>query len=271
MGQKIKVYLLTVLVLLSCLLGGCAVESDNTIDDSNSQIQVPEVLKDTYVYDQGNIISDDQETVINNLLVQLEEKTTVEFAVITIPSLNNLTIEQYAVKLANNLGIGKTGEDNGILLLVSKTDTKVRLESGRGLQGFLTDSVSGRILDKYFVPSREKDNYNDACFNTVNAVINCIANSEDYEFSGIEGLDPDIAVEDEAGELTAGQVLGIIALIIFLLILEWITGCLFGSGFGDGLVFMILHIVLSSRSGGSGGSSSGKFGGGRFNGGGSSR
>lgn len=271
MGQKIKVYLLTVLVLLSCLLGGCSTANDNAVDDSTVKIQVPEVLKDTYVYDQGNIISDDQEAVINNLLVQLEEKTTVEFAVITIPSLNDLTIEQYAVKLANTLGIGKAGEDNGILLLVSKTDTKVRLEIGRGLQGFLTDSVSGRILDKYFVPSREKDNYNDACFNTVNAVINCIANSDDYEFSEIEGLDPEIAVEETDGELTAGQVIGIICLIIFLLILEWITGCLFGSGFGDGLVFMILHIILSSRSGGGGGSRGGSFGGGRFNGGGSSR
>ena len=269
MGQKIKVYLLTVLILLSCLLCGCGSVNDNTIDDSNVQIQVPEVLKDTYVYDQGNIISDDQEAVINNLLVQLEEKTTVEFAVITIPSLNNLTIEQYAVKLANNLGIGKAGEDNGILLLVSKTDTKVRLEIGRGLQGFLTDSVSGRILDKYFVPSREKDNYNDACFNTVNAVINCIANSDDYEFSEIEGLDPEIAVETE-DKLTAGQVFGIILLIIFLLILELITGKIFGDGFGDGLVFLILHILLNSRSGG-GGSSGGSFGGGRFNGGGSSR
>ena len=272
MGQKIKVYLLTVFVLLSCLLGGCAVQNDNTIDDSSSQIQVPEVLKDTYVYDQGNIISYDQEAVINNLLVQLEEKTTVEFAVITIPSLNDLTIEQYAVKLANNLGIGKAGEDNGILLLVSKTDTKVRLEIGRGLQGFLTDSVSGRILDKYFVPSREKDNYNDACFNTVNAVINCIANSEDYEFSGIEGLDPEIAVEETDGKLTAGQVIGIIFLIIILLIVEWITGCMFGDGFGDGFVFLILHILLSGRSsGGGGGSRGGRFGGGRFNGGGSSR
>ena len=273
MGQKIKVYLLTVLILLSCLLVGCtSTANDNKVDDSTAaQIQVPEVLKDMYVYDQGNIISDDQEAVINNLLVQLEEKTTVEFAVITIPSLNNLTIEQYAVKLANTLGIGKVGEDNGILLLVSKTDTKVRLEIGRGLQGFLTDSVSGRILDKYFVPSREKDNYNDACFNTVNAVINCIANSEDYEFSGIEGLDPEIAVEETDGKLTAGQVIGIIALIIFLLILELITGRIFGDGFGDGLVFMILHIILSSRSGGSGGSRGGSFGGGRFNGGGSSR
>ena len=269
MGQKIKVYLLTVLILLSCLLCGCGSVNDNTIDDSNVQIQVPEVLEDTYVYDQGNIISDDQEAVINNILVQLEEKTTVEFAVITIPSLNNLTIEQYAVKLANTLGIGKAGEDNGILLLVSKTDTKVRLEIGRGLQGFLTDSVSGRILDKYFVPSREKDNYNDACFNTVNAVINCIANSDDYEFSEIEGLDPEIAVETE-DKLTAGQVFGIILLIIFLLILELITGRIFGDGFGDGLVFLILHILLNSRSGG-GGSRGGSFGGGRFNGGGSSR
>lgn len=269
MGQKIKVYLLAVLILLSCLLGGCGQANDNTVDDVSAQIQVPEVLKDTYVYDQGNIISDDQEAVINNLLVQLEEKTTVEFAVITIPSLNNLTIEQYAVKLANGLGIGKAGEDNGILLLVSKTDTKVRLEIGRGLQGFLTDSVSGRILDKYFVPSREEDDYNDACFNTVNAVINCIAESDDYEFSGIEGLDPDIAVEETDDELTAGQVFGIIALIIVLLIVEWITGSMFGDGFGDGLVFLIL---LSGRSGGgSGGSRGGSFGGGRFNGGGSSR
>lgn len=269
MGQKIKVYLLTVLIILSCLLCGCSSATDKTADDSNVQIQVPEVLEDTYVYDQGNIISDDQEAVINNILVQLEEKTTVEFAVITIPSLNDLTIEQYAVKLANTLGIGKAGEDNGILLLVSKTDSKVRLEIGRGLQGFLTDSVSGRILDKYFVPSREKDNYNDACFNTVNAVINCIANSDDYEFSEIEGLDPEMTVETE-DKLTAGQVIGIIALIIFLLILEWVTGRIFGEGFGDGLVFLILHILLNSRSGG-GGSRGGSFGGGRFNGGGSSR
>ena len=269
MGQKIKVSFLTVLILLSCLFGGCA-SSDDAQDSLEAQLLVPEVLKDVYVYDQGEFISDDQEEIINNLLVQLEEKTTVEFAVITIPSLNDLSIEQYAVRLGNKLGIGKEGEDNGILLLVSKTDTKVRLEIGGGLQGFLTDSVSGRILDKYFVPSREKGNYDDACFNTVNAVINCIADSEEYEFSGIQGLDQDIAVEAEEDGLNAGEIIGIIALVIILLILEWITGYFMGTGFGDGIVFLILRIVLSSRSGG-GGKSGGSFGGGRFNGGGSSR
>lgn len=266
MRQKIKVYLLTVLILLSCLLGGCTL-SDDEIDSQKAQLLIPEILQDVYVYDQGNFISDEDEEKINNLLVQLEEKTTVEFAVITIPSLNDLTIEQYAVRLGNELGIGKAEEDNGILLLVSKTDTKVRLEIGRGLQGFLTDSVSGRILDEYFVPSREEDNYDEACFNTVNAVINCIADSEEYGFSGeIEGLSSDIALEPD--EITIEEVIAIIILIIILLIVEWISGHLLGYGFGDGIVFIFLDAFLSSRSSGR---SSGGFGGGRFNGGGSSR
>lgn len=270
MRPRLKAILLTGLILLACLLGGCASNEKTAEEEMLESVLVPEVLKDMYVYDQGNFISDDQEEVINHLLVQLEEKTTIEFAVITIPNLNDLTIEQYAVRLGNKLGIGKAGEDNGILLLVSKTDTKVRLEIGPGLQGFLTDSKCGRILDKFFVPSREKDQYDDACFNTVNAVINAIADSEEYEFSGIDGLNKELAVEaDESDEITTGDIVVIILIIIGLIILEFATGYMFGDGFGDGLVFLILHAVLESKS--SGGSSGGSFGGGRFNGGGSSR
>ena len=126
MKSRLKAILLTGLILLACLLGGCTSNEKTAEEEMLESVLVPEVLKDTYVYDQGNFISDDQEEVINHLLVQLEEKTTIEFAVITIPSLNDLTIEQYAVRLGNKLGIGKAGEDNGILLLVSRTDTKVR-------------------------------------------------------------------------------------------------------------------------------------------------
>lgn len=271
MGQKIKVYLLSVLILLSCILSGCSSNPDSYKESLEKNLLVPKIYEDLYVYDQGEFLSDDQEEVINNLLVQLEEKTTIEFAVITVPSLNELTIEQYAVRLANKLGIGKEESDNGILLLVSKTDTKVRLEIGTGLQGFLTDSISGEILDKFFVPSREKGNYDDACFNTVNAVINQIADSEEYDFSGIDGVDTTITVEEEKEELTLGDIILIIIVVIILLILEWITGCWLGNGFGDGIVILLLHLLTSSRSGGGSGRSGGSFGGGRFNGGGSSR
>ena len=268
MSKRLRIWpLILVLFLIASMLTACTVSD---LDQTEPSLMVPKVLKDVYVYDQGEFISDDQEEVINSLLVQFEEKTSIEFAVITIPTLNDLTIEQYAVRLGNELGIGKEGEDNGILLLVSKTDTKVRLEIGLGLQGIITDSICGRILDDFFVPSREKDQYDDACFNTVHAVINQVAASEEYEFSGIDGLNKDIALDSTSNgdELTMGDIILIIVIIIGLIILEAVTGYMFGYGFGDGIVFLILRAIASGKSSSGGG---GSFGGGRFNGGGSSR
>lgn len=261
--KKIFLIMLTFLVLFSSLLTGCS-----SIESEESKLMVPRVKQDCYVYDQGNFINDDIEKEINNLLVDLEEKTTIEFVVITIPTLNDLTIEDYAVKLGNKLGIGKKDEDNGILLLISREDTKVRLEIGPGLQGTITDSKSGRILDKFFVPYREDDNYDDASLNTAKAVISCLAESEEYNFS-IEGINTK-QVYEEVGEDTPLYVYVIIILLVILglIALEWITGTLFGDGFGDGIVFLILDAASDSSESSSGGSS---FGGGGFNGGGASR
>ena len=271
MGQRIKICILSVLLLLSCILTGCASDTDSYKESLEKDLLVPKVLENVYVYDQGDFLSDDQEEVINSLLVQLEEKTAIEFAVITIPSLNNLTIEQYAVRLSNKLGIGKEDADNGVLLLVSKTDSEARLEIGTGLQGFLTDSVSGEILRKQFVPSREKGNYDDACFNTVNAVIRKVADSGEYEFSGISGEEQVITQESKKETLTFGDIILIIVVVIVLLVLEWITGSWLGTGFGDGIVLQLLYLLINIRSGGGGGSNGGSFGGGRFNGGGSNK
>lgn len=244
-------YFVIVLILVLCLLvlTGCSIED-------NDKIQIPEVLEDTYIYDQGNFIDDNIEKDTNKFLDELEEKTQIEFVVITIDSLNDLTIEQYANKLANTLGIGKEKEDNGILLLISKNDNKVRLEIGNGMQGIITDSISGRILDQYFVPLREEDNYNQAVYDTVQATINVIKSSEEYDFE-IENLDDDKIVQ----EITETEIIVFIIIIIVLIILEFGTGYIWGDGFGDGIVFLVLSSMGSSSS--SGGS---RFGGGHFGG-----
>lgn len=235
----------------------------------SSNIKLPDVRKDMFVYDQGDFLNDEEEKNVNELLVKLEKATTIELAVITIPSLNDLTIEEYANKMANELGIGKKEKDNGVLLLISKNDTKVRLEIGNGLQGILTDSISGRILDNYFVPYRENDEYDKAVSQTVQAVINRIASSEEYDFS-IEGVDSSLVVDDDI----SGSTILIIILVIFViaLALEGITGYLWGTGFGDGIIFLLLECIADSDFTSSGGSSGGgHFGGGGFSGGGASR
>lgn len=223
-------------------------------------VSTPTVLKDVYVYDDDNIIEDSVENKLNKMLTQLEQKTEVEFAVISIKSLNDLTIEDYANDLFNKLGIGKKGKNNGILLLISRSDKRVRLEIGKGLEGCLNDAKCGRILDKYFVPYRENDEYTNATDFTVQAVINAL--KSEYEFE-ISDLDEDVYVSDE--EELSEEELTVLLLIIIIIIVVAILGAVFGGSSGGG----------SFSSGGSsysgGGSSFGGFGGGISGGGGASR
>ena len=251
------VMLLMVLTTLMSMLTGCT---------TSEKIPIPTIEKDVYIYDEDNIIDDDVEENLNKMLVELEEKTEVEFAVISVESLLDRSIEDYANNLFNTLGIGKKGEDNGILLLFSRSDEKVRLEIGRGLEGCLNDSKCGRILDDYFVPYRENDEYTEATKLTVNAVLKVLC--EEYDIT-ITGLNTESIQIEEPDELTLGQwVIIIVIIIILLIVLEWITGRIFGDGFGDGIVFIILECLGDSSSSGSSG---GGFGGGFSGGGGASR
>lgn len=246
-----------VLTTLMSMLTGCT---------TSEKIPIPTIEKDVYIYDEDNIIDDDVEENLNKMLVELEEKTEVEFAVISVESLLDRSIEDYANNLFNTLGIGKKGEDNGILLLFSRSDEKVRLEIGRGLEGCLNDSKCGRILDDYFVPYRENDEYTEATKLTVNAVLKVLC--EEYDIT-ITGLNTESIQIEEPDELTLGQwVIIIVIIIILLIVLEWITGRIFGDGFGDGIVFIILECLGDSSSSGSSG---GGFGGGFSGGGGASR
>ena len=243
------VMLLSVLALLFASLTGCT---------TSEKIPIPTVEENVYIYDEDDVIDDDVEKTLNDMLVELEEKTDVEFAVISIESLLDRSIEKYANNLFNTLGIGKKGEDNGLLLLFSRSDEKVRLEIGRGLEGFLNDSKCGRILDDYFVPYRDADEYTEATEMTVNAVLNVIA--EEYGIS-IDGLESDLAVEDSEDGLPLWAWI-IIAIIVIVIIGVAIGG---SSSSGGG--------YYGGSSGGfsGGGFSGGSFGGGFSGGGGASR
>ena len=241
--------LFMVVIILVSMITGCTT--------SVEKIPIPKIEKDVYIYDDDNIIDDDVEKKLNKMLVELEEKTEAEFAVVSVKSLLDRSIEDYANNLFNTLGIGKKGKDNGALLLFSRSDKKVRLEIGRGLEGALNDSKCGRILDKYFVPYRENNEYTKATEMTVKAVLNVLA--EEYEIN-IQGVGNEFSVENEA-DLDDGLPLWV-----------WIIIGIF-------LAMIIITIIFSdgSSSGGSsggfssGGFSDGGFGGGFSGGGGASR
>ena len=230
-----------------------------TACSSSEKIPIPKVEDNVYIYDEDNVIDDDVEETLNGILVDLEEKTQAEFVVVSVESLLDRTIEEYANNLFNTLGIGKKGEDNGILLLFSRSDERVRLEIGRGMEGFLNDSKCGRILDDYFVPYREEDKYTEATEMTVKAVVSVIA--EEYDVQ-IQGVDEEINVEEESdGDiplwLAVVIIVAILGFALLLAILDDGTGDSSGGYYGG--------------SSGGGFSSGGSFGGGFSGGGGASR
>lgn len=237
--------LLLVLATLMSMLTACT---------TAEKIPIPTAEKDVYIYDEDNIIDDNVEKELNQMLVELEKKTEIEFVVVSVKSLLDQSIEDYSNNLFNTLGIGKKGEDNGILLLFSRSDEKVRLEIGRGLEGCLNDSKCGRILDTFFVPYRENDKYTKATKMTVQAVLNVLA--EEYEIN-IQNLEEDIQVEDNSDN---GIPLWLWIILIFLVILIFSVGSDSSSSSHGGFF-----------GGSSGGFSSGGFGGGFSGGGGTSR
>lgn len=132
--------------------------------------------RQTYIYDKANILSPEYKSLIDDYLRKIDDATSAEIIIYTIPSFSGHGIKKNGQEindrdaLANYIfnevsldgitGIGKKGKDNGVLILFSlQRDTangSMRIEVGKGLEGNITDGTAGVILDSYLVPARDE-------------------------------------------------------------------------------------------------------------------
>jgi uncharacterized protein len=111
------------------------------------------------INDTAHLLSPAAVARLDTQLADFERTDSTQVVVLTIPSLEGEALEDYSVKVAQAWGIGQKGKDNGVLLLVSKNDRKVRIEVGYGLEGQLTDALTGRIIDHAIVPAFKAGNF----------------------------------------------------------------------------------------------------------------
>jgi uncharacterized protein len=123
-----------------------------------------------YVSDFAGLLSASGRSLLENKLTRLESETGAEVAVVTVPDLGGTTVEDYAVRLFEQWGIGKQEEDNGILFLVALADRQMRIEVGYGLEPIITDGRAGRILDEDVVPSFQTGSYETGIIAGVNSI-----------------------------------------------------------------------------------------------------
>jgi len=104
------------------------------------------------VVDDAGILSPAARERIEAALTTHEENTGNQVAVLTVPSLGNESIEEFAVKVFSTWKLGRKGKDNGALLIVAPEEHRMRIEVGYGLEGTLTDGIAGSILRTELTP-----------------------------------------------------------------------------------------------------------------------
>ncbi len=123
------------------------------------------------VNDTAHILSPASARMLEQTLQALEQKDSTQIVVLTIASLEGESLEEYSLKVAETWKIGQEGTDNGAVLLVAAKDRKIRIETGYGLEGRLTDLVAGRIIREVMVPAFRKGDYDQGVIDGVGAMI----------------------------------------------------------------------------------------------------
>ncbi|MFD1206781.1 MULTISPECIES: TPM domain-containing protein [Sporosarcina] len=226
---------------------------------------------DYFIQDHAQILSYEQKEELNRLGRNLEQATGAELAVLTLPSIGDEPVDVYATEALREYKLGKAGEDNGALLVVttipnSSQKRHFELAVGYGLEGALPDGKIGRIMDEVAVPYLKNEQPDLAIMEAYKSYYNEIA--AEYGWNG------EMATVNKLSNRGGG--LGIPAPVILFIIIYLIYrfsrgGPGGGGGSGGRRSSGPIFFPGSFGGGGFGGGSGGGFGGGGgFSGGGGS-
>jgi uncharacterized protein len=123
------------------------------------------------VTDNAEILSPSMAKSLTERLKAHEEETGNQIAVLTVPSLEGESVEEYAEAVFKEWKLGQKGKDNGVLLVVAPHDRRMRIEVGYGLEDALPDSAAGSIIRNAITPRFKNEDYDGGIEAGVNAII----------------------------------------------------------------------------------------------------
>ncbi len=112
------------------------------------------------VVDDANVLSPATRSELIGMLQRHEQATGEQVVVVTLPSLQGYSIEDFGYQLGRAWGIGQKDKNTGALLIVAPKEHKVRIEVGYGLEGKLTDAQSSVIINRDIVPQFRRGDFN---------------------------------------------------------------------------------------------------------------
>lgn len=211
-----------------------------------------------YVEDLANVIDAGHEQALKGVLQELEQKTGVQYIILTVDTTGGIPIADFSVDLAHNKWrLGQAGKDNGFLFVLALADRSYQFTPGYGLEGFLTDQYLGRVGREALVPHLQANNYSEGIYQANLQVVARIADEENVTLTGMPVLPRRVQPPEQDRPAPCCSTLLILLFILFMI---------GGMGGRMGWGWFVLPFMFGGygRHGGYG--RSGSYGGGSFGG-----
>ncbi|MGH2665655.1 TPM domain-containing protein [Flavobacterium sp.] len=228
---------------------------------SFAQFTIPETPKaQTSVYDYANVLNSTEKKQLEQKLIKYSDSTTTQIVVVTIESLKGEDIGILTPKWLHQWGLGQAKKDNGVLILLAKTERKIWISAGYGLEDRLTAGIGGEITRNIIIPEFKAGSYYKGLDKGTDALFDVFKG----KYKGTRKKN-----NDGGGGIPIIFFIGLFVFILIIISKNKNNGGNSGNR-GGGLDLSDIIILSSLGRGGFGGGSSsgGGFGGGDFGGGG---
>ena len=202
------------------------------------------------VNDFASLIPEREERMMENISREVLQKTGTALVIATVDTVGDSDYETYANELYAQWGIGKKGEDKGVLIFLTKKERKIRIETGYGVEGILPDGLVGQIRDENIVPFLKKGEYGKGLLNGTIAISQIIARDAGVRITGQSTYTPSSRSRPQKVSLGSRLLSFLFFIILFFVFIR------------NPFLLPFLFLGMGGRGGGLGGGSFGGFSGG---------
>lgn len=149
------------LIILACLALSASADSEKVYTPA----EVPNVHLQNrlqFVSDPDSLLSAGARAQADSRLRALMDTTGVEVAIVVLPSIGDRDIYEFTHELASSWGVGKADKNSGVLVVFDMAGHKVRIHTGKGVEGILPDVACNHLISDVVVPNMRTGDLDDA-------------------------------------------------------------------------------------------------------------
>ncbi|HXZ47476.1 MAG TPA: TPM domain-containing protein, partial [Usitatibacter sp.] len=225
-----------VLLFLAALLG----HAGSTAAEPGEPIPVPKLT--AHVIDQTGTLGAAERDALEAKLAAFERERGSQVVVLIVPSLGSEPIEDFATRVTDEWRLGRKGVDDGVLLVIAKQEHRIRIHTGRGVQGTLTDFLSEEIVSDVIAPRFRQGDFAGGIDAGVDAIVKAVK-GEDLPLPAAR---PHERKADFASSYANFVFLAFFLVPIVALVLRGLLGRLFGAGLTGAITGVAAWLVFGS-------------------------